>query len=122
MAGINHTWLRWLAAAALALPLLACGRTSHVGAVTAQAAQLDGKTVTVTGQVKEVGQRGTLRYFVLDDGTGQVTIIGHPTPRKVGEQVRITGQVLKSVMLAGRSTVAIQDKALSRLKTSRQGT
>jgi hypothetical protein len=67
----------------------------------------DGKTVTVSGKVTEIFSFFVLKYFVLDDGTGTITVITRrPLPKK-GAKIRVKGEVREMFSLGSTQTLVI---------------
>src|SRR5574340_743763 len=53
----------------------------------------DGKTVTVSGKVTGIFSLFVLKYFVVDDGTGKITVITRKALPKKGTKIRVKGEV-----------------------------
>ena len=67
----------------------------------------DGKTVTISGEVTETFAFFVLKYFVLDDKTGTITVITQkPLPRK-GEKIRVKGEVKEMFSLGDTQALVI---------------
>ena len=67
----------------------------------------DGKTVTVSGEVAETFAFFVLKYFVLDDKTGTITVITQkPLPRK-GAKIRVKGEVKEMFSLGDTQALVI---------------
>jgi len=70
----------------------------------------DGKTVTVSGEVTEIFSFFVLKYFVLDDGTGTITVITQKALPKKGTKVRVKGEVKEMFSLGDtRALVIIEE-------------
>jgi len=69
-----------------------------------------GKTVTVSGEVKEVFGFFFMKYFVVDDGTGEITVVtSKPLPKK-GTKVRVKGRVNELFTLGETPTLVIVEE------------
>ncbi len=67
----------------------------------------DGRTVTISGKVKEVFAFFFIKYFTVDDGTAEITVVTkRPLPKK-GSNVRITGKVREMFALGETETLVI---------------
>ena len=67
----------------------------------------DGKTVTVSGKVTEIFSFFVLKYFVLDDGTGTITVITRKALPKKGTRIRVKGEVKEMFSLGDTQTLVI---------------
>lgn len=67
----------------------------------------DGKKVTVSGEVTETFSFFVLKYFVLDDKSGTITVITQkPLPKK-GSKLRVKGEVREMFSLGDIQTLVI---------------
>ena len=67
----------------------------------------DGKTVTVSGEVTETFAFFVLKYFVVDDKTGTITVITQrPLPKK-GTKIRVKGVVSEMFSLGDTQALVI---------------
>ena len=67
----------------------------------------EGKMVTVSGEVTEIFALFVLKYFVVDDGTGTITVITQkPLPRK-GTKIRVKGEVKEMFSLGDTQALVI---------------
>jgi len=74
------------------------------------------KTVTVSGEVKEVFDFFFMKYFVLNDGTGEMTVVTKkPLPAK-GTKVLVKGKVNELFTLGDTATLVIVEEDDSKLK------
>jgi len=67
----------------------------------------DGKTVTVSGEVTETFSFFVLKYFVVDDGTGTITIVTPKALPKKGTKIRVKGEVSEMFSLGETQTLVI---------------
>jgi hypothetical protein len=67
----------------------------------------DGKTVTVSGEVTETFSFFVLKYFVLDDGTGTITVVTEKALPKKGTKIRVKGEVSEMFSLGDTQALVI---------------
>jgi hypothetical protein len=91
--------------------LLACGMFSTpVKRIVENPRKYQGKTVTVSGEVKNVVNVFVARYFILADRTGEITVItSRPMPKK-GTKTRVTGIVSEAFSLGQSQKVVIREE------------
>ena len=81
-------------------------RSANIADLQRHPGRYQDRTVSVSGVVTESWGVPLLplRYYKVDDGTGQITVIseGTRTPAK-GEQVRVKGRVSDVAVLGGRA-------------------
>ena len=101
----------------LALLIAACGVAPLAGnAVTIKDITSDprtyvGKTVLIEGEVSDVMSLVLARYFVIDDGTGTMTVITDKALPGKGQRMRVLGKVSDFFSLGPASAlVLIEDK------------
>jgi hypothetical protein len=69
-----------------------------------------GKTVTVSGEVKEVFGFFFMKYFVLNDGTAEIVVVTRkPLPKK-GSTIRVKGKVNELFTLGETETLVIVEE------------
>jgi len=70
----------------------------------------DGKTVTISGEVKEVFSLIVFKYFIVEDRTGEIAVITQrPLPNK-GTKIRVRGKVSAAFSLGQTQTVVILEE------------
>ncbi|MBZ5640388.1 MAG: hypothetical protein LAO51_16730 [Acidobacteriia bacterium] len=69
----------------------------------------DGKTVTVSGEVKSATNLLVVKYFTLADSTGEITVITERPLPKAGNHLRVTGVVHEAFSLGDTSAVVIKE-------------
>lgn len=70
----------------------------------------EGKTVTVSGEVKEIFSLFIIRYFIVADGTGEITVITHRPLPKQGTKIRVRGKVSEAFSLGQTQTIVILEE------------
>lgn len=69
-----------------------------------------GKTVQVSGEVKEAFSLVLYKYFVVKDKTGEIRVVtSKPLPRK-GEQIRVEGKVEEGFAIGSEPQTVIKEK------------
>jgi hypothetical protein len=98
------------AIAVMLIPLLfSCGHmgTTDIGDIAANPRKYVETEVTVSGEVTEVFSLLVLRYFVVRDKTGEITVITErPLPAK-GEKISITGTVQEAFSIGSVTRLVI---------------
>jgi hypothetical protein len=108
MSGMNQP-LRLLFLAALLLLLGACSRATPIKDVTERPRDFAGKTVTLEGEVKQALSLFVVRYFMLNDGTGEIAVVTERPLPKVGERLKVTGTVKEAFSLGDKTTVVLSE-------------
>jgi hypothetical protein len=67
----------------------------------------DGKKVTVSGEVTETFSFFVLKYFVVDDGTGTITVVTQKALPKKGTKIRVEGVVSEMFSLGDTQALVI---------------
>lgn len=88
----------------LIISCASCGiGTTKIGDITGHPRDYAGKEVTVSGEVTEVFSLFVVKYFVVRDPTGEITVVtDRPLPAK-GEKIKVKG-VVKEAMSIGTKT------------------
>ena len=106
MPTLTRTLAPYVLASLLAL-LAGCGFSTSIADIQAHPRDYADKEVTVEGEVKEVFNLFVVKYFTLDDGTGEIGVVTErPLPQK-GERIRVTGQVRETFSLGDRSSLML---------------
>ncbi len=85
-----------------------------IGDIKARPRDYEGKTVTVKGQVKSSLSMFGIRYFTLDDGTGEITVVTERSVPREGDTVRARGKVDQAFAIGSASLVVIVEEAPGR--------
>ena len=93
----------------LASVAIACSGifTTPISKIIDNPRDYDGKTVTVSGKVTEIFSFFVLKYFVLDDGTGTITVITQKVLPKKGTKIRVKGNVKEMFSLGDTQALVI---------------
>jgi aspartyl/asparaginyl-tRNA synthetase len=68
----------------------------------------DGKTVTVSGEVKEATNLLVVKFFTLADSTGEIIVITERPLPKTGERLTVRGVVHEAFSIGGKSALVIK--------------
>ena len=82
-----------------------CTTASHIGDITANPSQYEGKEVTVEGIVSNSFWLALLTKgaYRLTDDTGSIWVVCNSTPPEMDEEVRVKGTVERAVSIGERS-------------------
>lgn len=87
--------------------LSGCGFTTSIADILAHPRDYADKEVTVEGEVKDVFGFLVVKYFTLDDGSGQLAVVTErPLPQR-GERIRVTGQIRETFALGDRTSLLL---------------
>jgi hypothetical protein len=83
--------------------------------IVASPAQFEGKEVRIRGQVKDIVKIPLidLSMYVVDDGSGEVTVIAQDKLPAVNETVNVTG-VVESAAIVGGQSIGLRIKETKR--------
>jgi len=86
----------------------ACGiGTTKIGDITGHPRDYAGKEVTVSGEVTEVFSFFVVKYFVIRDATGEITVVSEkPLPAK-GEKIKVKGIVKEAVSIGTKTALVL---------------
>ena len=69
-----------------------------------------GKTVTVSGEVTRVFSLFIIKYFVMRDSTGEVTIVTEKPLPKIGTKMKVKGTVKEAFSIGDQQLIIIFEK------------
>lgn len=94
------------------LLLLSCGLlATSIKTIRDDPRNYDGKTVTVSGEVKNPTSLLVVKFFTLADSTGEITVITERSLPKAGERVTVRGVVHEAFSIGDRSALVIKESA-----------
>jgi len=70
----------------------------------------DGKTVRITGKVTSAHNLLLVKYYAVDDGTGEIPVVTQSELPKEGESVRVKGRVDQAFVLGSARLVVIVEE------------
>lgn len=89
----------------------ACGIFgTSVREILDQPAKYEGATVTVSGDVVESANLIVLKYYRIDDGTGQITVVTKRAVPRRGAKVTATGSVHQAFSIGDESLTVIVEE------------
>jgi hypothetical protein len=91
--------------------LISCGLFSTpIKKIVENPRDYDGKTVTISGEVRETFSLFVVRYFIIADRTGEITVItSRPLPKE-GSNIRVKGVVNEAFSLGQSQSVVIVEE------------
>lgn len=99
--------LRPVMALALCAMLAACGFTTSIADIQAHPRDYADKEVTVEGEVKDAFGFFMVKYFTLDDGSGEIGVVTERPLPQHGERIRVTGKVREAFSLGDRTALML---------------
>jgi hypothetical protein len=69
-----------------------------------------GKTVTVSGEVTRVFSLFIVKYFVVKDKTGEITIVTEKPLPQVGTKIKVKGTVEEAFSIGDQQLIVIFEK------------
>jgi hypothetical protein len=70
-----------------------------------------GKTVTVSGEVTRVFSLVFVKYFVVKDKTGEITIVTEKPLPKIGTKMKVKGTVKEAFSIGDQQLIVIFEKS-----------
>lgn len=85
-----------------------CGiGTTKIGDITGHPRDYANKEVTVSGEVTETFSFFVVKYFVLRDSTGEITVVTErPLPAK-GEKIKVKGVVREAFSMGTKTALVL---------------
>jgi aspartyl/asparaginyl-tRNA synthetase len=71
----------------------------------------DGRTVTIAGEVKESANLLFIKYFIVRDDTGEITVVTDKAVPRQGEKVRVTGRVNQAFAIGEKNVIVIMEES-----------
>lgn len=97
----------------LALFLYGCDSlfTTPIKKISANPRDYAGKTVTVSGEVTRVFSLFIVKYFVVRDNTGEITIVTEKPLPKIGTKIKVKGTVEEAFSIGDQQLIVIFEKS-----------
>ena len=84
--------------------------TTSIGSILEKPRDYAGKKVTVSGEVTETFSLFVMKYFVVQDKTGQIAVVSDkPLPKK-GTTVRVTGTVKEAFSIGDQQLLVLVEE------------
>lgn len=95
----------------LSLLIISCAScgigTTKIGDIVGHPRDYASKEVTVSGEVTEIFSLLVVKYFVLRDATGEITVMtDRPLPVK-GEKIKVNGVVKEAVSIGTKTSLVL---------------
>jgi hypothetical protein len=72
--------------------------------------EYDGRTVTISGKVTSAHNLVVVKYYEVDDGTGEIPVVTESALPKEGHAVRVKGRVSQAFALGTARLVVIVEE------------
>lgn len=99
----------YLLIALLLVPLTACDliTITPIKNILENPRQFSGKDLQIKGQVVEIFSFIVVKYFVVQDKTGEIAVVTHkPLPKK-GETIKVKGKVEEAFSIADQQLIVL---------------
>jgi len=99
-----------------ALLTVACASlfTTKIGDIQQTPGKYDGTTVTIAGKVSATHNLLVVKYYQVDDGTGQIAVVTGSALPNEGDRVRVKGKVNQAFALGTARLVVIVEEPPTR--------
>ena len=87
---------------------------TKIGDIEKAPGRWDGRTVTIAGKVTGTHNLLVVKYYQVDDGTGEIAVVTQGALPKEGEHVRVKGRVEQAFALGSAHVVVIVEQPPSR--------
>jgi hypothetical protein len=96
----------------LALFLCSCDNlfTTPINKILENPRDYVGKTVKVSGEVTRVFSLFIVKYFVVKDKTGEITIVTEKPLPQVGKKIKVKGTVKEAFAIGDQQLIVIFEK------------
>ena len=108
-AGVGRRRAMGLAVVMLATACAAVFAT-EIGDIQKSPGTYDGKAVTISGKVTSTHNLLVVKYYQVDDGTGEIAVVTDSALPKEGESVRVKGRVNQAFALGTARLVVILEE------------
>ncbi len=96
----------------LGLAVVSCGiGTTTIGDIAGHPRDYAGKEVTISGEVIETFSLFVVKYFIIRDNSGEITVITEkPLPAK-GERIKVKGIVKEAFSIGTKTALVLVETA-----------
>ncbi len=88
--------------------------TTKIADIQKTPGRYDGRTVTISGTVSASHNLLVVKYYQVDDGTGQIAVVTDSALPKEGDHVRVKGKVNQAFAIGSARLVVIVEEPPSR--------
>ncbi len=92
-----------------------CQQATSIEKLTLHANSYDGQTMTVKGTVTETGNLLVLKYYKVDDGSGELYIKAKEDLPQEGDKVRVTGKFSQILKLKNQQFAGISEESRTKM-------
>ena len=85
--------------------------TTPINKISENPRDYTGKTVTVSGEVTRVFSLFIVKYFIVRDNTGEITIVTEKPLPKIGTKVKVKGTVEEAFSIGDQQLIVIFEKS-----------
>lgn len=110
MKNINTRQFRmgFLLLCALVIFFVACGvGTTKIGDIKSHPRDYAGKEITISGEVTETFSMIFIKYFVVRDDSGEISVVTERTLPAKGEKIKVKGTVQEAFSLGKEQALVI---------------
>ncbi len=87
---------------------------TKIGDIQKEPGRWDGRTVTIAGKVTGTHNLLVVKYYQVDDGTGEIAVVTNSALPNEGDHVRVKGRVEQAFALGTAHVVVIVEEPPSR--------
>ena len=88
-----------------------CQQATSIEKLTANANSYDGQEMTVKGTVTETGNLLILKYYKIDDGSGELYIKAKEDLPQEGDKLRVTGKFSQVLKLKNQQLMGLVEES-----------
>lgn len=81
--------------------------TTKIGDISSHPREYAGKEVTISGEVTETFSMIFVKYFVLRDKSGEITVVTEKTLPAKGEKLKVKGMVKEAFSLGSETALVV---------------
>jgi hypothetical protein len=83
-----------------------------IGKIMAHPRDYESSETRIAGKVTSRASMLLVRYFTLEDGTGEITVITDRALPNIGEKVRVRGRVVQAFALGSLQTTVFRESGI----------
>ncbi len=100
----------WSVAIISMLLLIACTRTVQIKSIIDNPREFADKKVAIEGEVTGAFSLFIVKYFLVNDGTGEIGVVSEQALPNKGQKLRVTGTVKEAFSLGDQTmTILIEE-------------
>lgn len=94
----------------LIIVLVSCGiGTTKIGDIMSHPRDYTGKEVTISGEVTETFSFFVVKYFVVRDHSGEISVVTDRTLPAKGEKIKVTGKIKEAFSLGTKTALVLME-------------